>query len=61
MEDEEPRIKFVYAAPSNITFHGKLETDITVSEWNEMSFKEQDQLMTNALHEIVEIDWDVDE
>lgn len=60
MDEEERTIKLRYGAASNITFHGTIETNITVSEWNEMTNDEQEQVTTNALYELVDI-WDVTE
>jgi hypothetical protein len=57
MGDEET-VVLNYAALSNITFHGKWDTGIPRSEWEEMTMEEQDQVFTNALYEIVEI-WEV--
>ena len=53
-------VKLRYSAASNISFHGKYDTGITREDWDEMSWSERDDVITDALYYLVDIDW-VDE
>lgn len=48
-------VKLRYDAASNISFHGVYDTGIERDEWDEMSGAEQDDVMTDALHYLVDI------
>ncbi len=48
-------IKFGYSASSNISFNGEIDTGITREEWAQMSEKEQDQEMDQAIYGLVDI------
>ena len=48
-------VKFGYAASSNITFRGEIDTGIEREEWDEMSKSEQDDVFSETLFELVDI------
>ena len=48
-------VKLRYSASSNITFHGEIDTQIERQEWEEMSQKEQDEIISDVLFELIDI------
>lgn len=48
-------IKITYSAPSNITFRGEIDTDISREEWAEMSQKEQAEVIDDRIGELLDI------
>lgn len=55
--DEEQMLG--YAASSNISFHGKLETGYTRTEWAELPSDQKDAIIEECLWELVDI-WEED-
>lgn len=53
-------VKLRYSAPSNITFHGVIDTRIEREDWREMTWREQDDVTAQLLFNLVDID-EVDE
>lgn len=53
-------MKFRYAAASNISFKGVVEEDITREEWAEMTWEEQDYVLSEITFNLVEV-WADDE
>jgi len=59
--DHEP-VTYEYASHKNITFHGKgLELGYNWGEWRQMSRAEQDDALTGALWELVDLRIEDDE
>lgn len=48
-------IKIRYSAPSNITFHGEIDTKITREEWAETSQKEQAEVIDDYTAGLLDI------
>lgn len=48
-------VKLRYDADSNISFHGTYDTGIEREDWDEMSWSEKDDVMTDAVHYLVNI------
>jgi hypothetical protein len=52
-DDEE--VILTYSASSNITFHGELPTGVTWGEWREMTMTEQNDVVNDAIGELLDI------
>jgi hypothetical protein len=48
-------IKLTYSAPSNITFHGEIDTGISPQDWAEMSQENQNEVIQEYVNELVNI------
>lgn len=48
-------IKITYSAPSNITFHGEIDTEISREEWAEMSQEDQAEVIDGRIGELLDI------
>jgi hypothetical protein len=53
-------VKLGYSSSSNISFQGQIDTMIPREEWDEMSEKEQDEIIQESVNELVDI-WVEDE
>ncbi len=49
-------VKLRYGAWSNITFHGVIDTEVEREDWEEMTMQEQNDVMSEALFRIVDVD-----
>jgi hypothetical protein len=49
-------VKLAYESSYNISFKGVVDTGIDRDEWAGMSEAEQDEVVTQKLHELVDID-----
>jgi hypothetical protein len=52
-------VKIGYAAMSNISFKGEVDTDIPRDEWDDMSQTDQDEIISQTLNDLVDT-WIVD-
>lgn len=52
-----PTVVLKYASNANISFHGDIELEIERSDWDELPQAERDEIIQEALNELVEI-WD---
>lgn len=48
-------IKIRYSAPSNITFHGCMDTGILESDWAQMTSEEQDWVVLEELCNLLDL------
>lgn len=48
-------VKLRYSAMSNITFHGVIDTRVSWEEWRGMDHRQQGEIMTEALFDLVDI------
>lgn len=48
-------VKFGYGSSKNISFHGFVDTEIDLEDWNEMSWEEQASVEFEVLNELVEL------
>lgn len=48
-------VKLGYASPVNISMRGEVDTGYAREDWDEMSEKEQDEVMNDAVWELVEL------
>lgn len=48
-------IKITYSAPSNITFRGEIDTEISVDEWKGMSAEEQASVVDDCIGELLDV------
>jgi hypothetical protein len=52
----DDEVMFSYSAPSNISFHGRIGSGYSRAEWDEMSDVEQDEVMTEAVWRLIDMD-----
>lgn len=48
-------VKLRYDSDSNVSFRGVWDTGIEREDWDEMSWSEKDDIMTDAVHYLVNI------
>lgn len=48
-------VRFGYGSSKNITFHGYVETDIELEDWDNMSWEEQAGVEFEIMNELVEL------
>lgn len=53
--DNVATVKLAYSSFKNISFKGTIDTEIEREEWEEMSVEEQDEIITDATFELVEV------
>jgi AAA+ ATPase superfamily predicted ATPase len=52
---ENDMVTFSYSSMKNVSFQGEVETGITVGEWDEMSERERNEVVSDVVHNLVEV------